>query len=320
MNVNESVLRSKVDPFLTRDNLNRICSKALGQNVTLKNTSVLTGGCLNRIIGIEFDQEQPELVLKISPDSKNIDLKHEYKVLQYFRKNTNLSVPEPVYFCDHDEFIPGVFFLMTRLSGTILLHAGISSPDMERILFQLAHEICILHEKKNEGFGGVEHSQKDLFKNWSDFWIPRFNAAVSDVKASGRVDPGIFMRIDKVRSHFNNLLDIGQFAVLTHYDIWAGNILVDKIGADFRITGFLDLQGYWADYAREISFMEMFGMIHTSFYDIYQASHSFDDGFHVRKDLYNLKMHLKHIKMYPDQSYYRIGAERCLSRLENTFL
>ncbi len=39
------------------------------------------------------------------------------------------------------------------------------------------------------------------------------------------------------------------------------------------------------------------------FYSLYRQVHCLDDIFHIRKDLYNLKMNLKHIHMYPDQNY-----------------
>jgi hypothetical protein len=41
-----------------------------------------------------------------------------------------------------------------------------------------------------------------------------------------------------------------------------------------------------------------------------------DEGFTARKNVYNLKMHIKHISMYPDQSYYRQGARACLAYLQ----
>jgi fructosamine-3-kinase len=93
--------------------------------------------------------------------------------------------------------------------------------------------------------------------------------------------------------------------------------LLNRINGRISISGFLDVQGYWADYARELSFMEMYGLASDYFYSLYQQVHKLDDTFHIRKDLYNLKMHLKHIDMYPDQSYYRDGAERCLQTVEN---
>jgi fructosamine-3-kinase len=91
---------------------------------------------------------------------------------------------------------------------------------------------------------------------------------------------------------------------------------LNKLGEKFKLPVFLMSRAYWADFAREISFMEMFGLVNEDFYDIYSQKHKLDDLFRLRKDIYNLKMHLKHVMMYPDQYYYHEGAERCLRSVE----
>jgi hypothetical protein len=78
------------------------------------------------------------------------------------------------------------------------------------------------------------------------------------------------------------------------------------------------LPGHWADYAREISFMEMFGLGDAEFHERYRAAHELDPGFELRKAIYSLKMHLKHVSMYPAEAYYRRGAETCLRTIERT--
>ena len=83
------------------------------------------------------------------------------------------------------------------------------------------------------------------------------------------------------------------------------------------MSGYIDVPGHWADYARELSFMEMFGVADGLFYDVYRSYHRLDEGFELRKNLYNLKMHMRHIMMYPDQSYYRQGARECLLYIQS---
>ena len=46
-----------------------------------------------------------------------------------------------------------------------------------------------------------------------------------------------------------------------------------------NIGGFLDVPGFWADYARELSFMEMFGSADSRFYEVYTSYHELDDAF-----------------------------------------
>ena len=63
--------------------------------------------------------------------------------------------------------------------------------------------------------------------------------------------------------------------------------------------------------------MDMFGVSSDYFYNLYREAHPLDDTFHIRKDLYNLKMNLLQLHMYPDQKYYREGVEKCLQTVEN---
>jgi fructosamine-3-kinase len=317
MNVNEKILQEKIDPHLTANNLTAICSESLGKNVTVEKAYILTGGCLNRVIGINLKEELPSLVLKATPAMKDEGFKHEYAVLQYFMEKTSVPVPTPLFYDDSGESIPGTYFVMKKVDGANMHHLNFSLHDIREITEQLAKILIKLHQQKRQGFGSIEQSFDHDITEWSDFWLPRFDEAISKVISGGVVPETLICRIEKVRPYFDKLLNIEQTATLTHYDVWSGNIMINRNNGCMKITGLLDVQGYWADYARELSFMEMFGVANDYFYNLYQEVHPLDDTFHIRKDLYNLKMHVKHIHMYPDQAYYREGAEKCLQTVEN---
>jgi len=151
-------------------------------------------------------------------------------------------------------------------------------------------------------------------ENREDFWLPGFDKAMVDVKQKHHVEHEFIDRIEKISSEFPRLLKINKKSTLTHYDI--GNVMLNIEDNMPKVTGFIDVQGYWADYARELSFMEMFGLADKYFYEIYTQYHELVEGFEISKSLYNLKMNLKHINMYPDQSWYRIGARKCFQIIE----
>jgi hypothetical protein len=48
------------------------------------------------------------------------------------------------------------------------------------------------------------------------------------------------------------------------------------------------------------------------FFKGYTRVHRLDSEFALRLNIYGLRTHLKHITMYPSESYYRQGAESCL--------
>ena len=317
MNVREDVLRERIDPALTPQTLSRIVGAALGAPVTVTSWRPLAGGCWNRVISPLGDPRAEQVVLKIGPAPADTALEREHAVLRWFAEHTRLTVPEPLLLDSSGSVIPGTFFVMRRLPGRPL-HSAMSflgQEDLRRIIVRIAEEVAELHATTAEGFGGVELSAEDRVP-WAEFWLPRFDAVVRDAGRSGLFPQAFLERIGAVRPGLPPLLDIGRTSTLTHYDIWAGNVMVEGAQGGVKVSGYIDVPGFWADPVRELSFAQMFGIADRLFYQVYTASHRLSDGWEVRRDLYNLKMHLKHVMMYPGERFYREGASRCLSTVE----
>jgi len=318
MNVMEKVLKEKIDPALTVGNLSALGSRALGRQVEAVEASVLTGGCWNRVIAVSFHDEPEELVFKISPQERNAGIEREYAVLSFFTEDTDMPVPTPRLLDASGRIIPGTVLVMDRIPGRVLhhLYGLLGRTQRDAVSEQLGHFVGRLHQNRSRGFGGVELAPHERQTAWADFWLPRFDNVMREMTETDLLPPSFLEEVTRVRSRFPALLDIGAESTLTHYDIWSGNVMVNPNGSSAQITGFIDVPGHWADYARELSFMEMFGTADRRFYEVYAGYHALDEGFSVRKNVYNLKMHLKHISMYPDQSYYRQGARACLTYIQ----
>jgi fructosamine-3-kinase len=324
VNVHEEILRENIDPFLTRERLSAVSRLAFaetdsgGQEPSIETVKVLSGGCWNRVVGISFYSGQPQIVCKISPDKMDEKILREYRVLGFFASRTAMPVPRPLLVDTSEQLLPGTLLVMTRVPGVVLHRVlGLLSREMvDGLTDQIAAQIIELHKERSSGFGGVEVGEGKRFRSWADFWLPRFDSVFEEVCSSGLVATDTLGQIERIRSRFAVALDIGRQSTLTHYDLWAGNVIVDFEGSGYPgrpfISGYIDIPGYWADYARECSFMEMFGLTSRKFYDRYWSAFGPDEGYELRKNIYNLKMHLKHITMYPDQDYYRDGAESCL--------
>ncbi len=331
MNVQERLLNSRIDPHLTNDSLSTLASRALGVRVRVSGYRVLTGGCWNRVVAVVPDvrpdgsgssaglsaRGDNEIVLKISPRSRDQRLKREFRVLSYFAEHTAMPVPEPLMYDESEEVIPGSVLAMTLVPGEVMHHcyAFLNATDRDRISGEIAEYVTELHRARGRGFGGVELDACERCARWSDFWLPRFDAAVEDAVSQRHVESTIIDEIRELRRDFASALDIGGESTLTHYDVWSGNVMIDRDSRPPRVSGFIDIPGFFADYARELSFMMMFGLASPDFFKIYRTRHTLDPDFLLRVHMYNLKMHLKHISMYPSESYYRDGVRRCLDYL-----
>jgi fructosamine-3-kinase len=324
VNVREEILRERIDPFLTRQRLAAISQLAFAETEDgaekpiIEAVKLLSGGCWNRVVGVSFSSGQPQIVCKISPVEMDEKILREYRVLGFFASHTSMPVPRPLLIDTTGRLLPGTLLVMTRIPGVVLHRVfGVLTREMVYGLTdQIAARIIELHQERSSGFGGVEVEEESRFQSWADFWLPRFDAVFAEVSSSGLVAANMLGQIERVRSRFPAALDVGRRSTLTHYDIWSGNVIVDFEGSGYPgqpfVSGYIDIPGYWADYARELSFMEMFGLASPRFYDRYWSAFPKDESFGLRKNIYNLKMHLKHIKMYPDQDYYREGAEAAL--------
>ncbi|MFP4549388.1 MAG: phosphotransferase family protein [Spirochaetales bacterium] len=312
MNVQEQVLQETIDPFLSDRALSRIASEALEQEVWVEGYRVLTGGCWNRVVGIRAGER--DLVVKIAPRTADEGIAREFSVLSMFVEQSELPVPEPLLVSTEGEVIPGSLLVMSRVPGAVMHECfGLLNYGQRRaITDQIAADLSRLHEIRGEGFGGVELAPGERFASWPEFWLPRYDRVLEEVAASGSIPSDILDGAYKLRPMLEEPLSIGSSSTLTHYDIWSGNVMIDLESGPPRVSGYIDIPGYYADYARELSFAMLFGIANRRFFATYLESHQLDPGFELRANIYNVKMNIKHIQMYPHQMVYQQGARENL--------
>ena len=288
MNVMENVLNEKIDPALTEDNLNMLLQQAVGNDIHVQSSEVLLGGCWNRVLSLSVTGNHPDVVLKINPQEQHAGLAREFQVLEFFITQTQMPVPRPIYFDDSGAILPGTLYLMERIPGMVLhqAYAWLSHQNQEQITRQLADYVGELHQTTSSGFGGVESPTEELNPDWPATWLPVLDDIIEQIKPANLLDSGFIRRIERIRPELPKLLTIAPQSTLTHYDIWSGNVMVDLANGNVQITGFIDVSGQWADYARELSFMEVFGLATPEFYRYYEDYHPLDDDYQIRKSIY----------------------------------
>lgn len=316
MNVQEELLAKTIDPYLSDAALSRLAREALSVSSLVVGYEVLTGGCWNRVIGIEA--AGTPLVCKISPHRRDSKVVREFRVLQVLAEETELPVPEPLFLDEEGRYLPGTTLVMSRIPGAVLHSCvGLLNYGARRnIIRQIADMICDLHARRAHGFGGIELAADDREGRWEDFWLPRFDAVLAEAGQSRAVPAGILKAARALRPRLPAILDVGTKGVMCHYDVWAGNVMVDLDGQEPRVSGFLDPPGFYADYAGELAFARLFGVADRNFMEVYSRRYDIDPGFEVRVAAYNLQMNIKHILMYPGEDFYRRGALSCLQTLQ----
>jgi fructosamine-3-kinase len=347
MNVQEALLQERIDPSLTDARLTAMAERALDairlgaapgatlgassgapaslhgpgdgasgtRRVSVQGYEILTGGCWNRVIGVSAGGR--ELVFKISPHYADSGIKREYAVLSAFAERSNLPVPTPLHLDAESEILPGTTLVMERLPGMVMHECfGMLKPQERRgIIDRIASDLSDLHTRRAQGFGGVELSESERTRAWPDFWLPRFDRVIDEAEESGNVPEALVRGAREVRPSLRPFLEIGSESTMTHYDVWSGNVMVDPYADPPAVSGYIDVPGFFADYARELSFAMLFGVANRRFFETYLQHHELDDGFALRANIYNLKMNIKHVEMYPGAAVYRQGAEENLEAI-----
>jgi fructosamine-3-kinase len=316
VNVQEALLQERVDPHLSDRVLTELARRAIrtadGSDTAVaagvQGYETLTGGCWNRVIGIEAGGRR--LVCKISPHPHDEKIIREFEVLTAFAEHTDLSVPRPLALDADAELVPGTTLVMSRIPGAVMHECfGLLNYGRRRaITDEIASDLAELHRITGHGFGGVELPPAERHEQWADFWLPRLDRVIDEAAASGSVPAPLIEGAREVRPHLRPHLDIGTESTMTHYDVWSGNVMIDVEADPPRVSGYIDVPGYFADYARELSFAMLFGVANRRFFETYLRSHTLDDGFELRANIYNLKMNIKHVQMYPSQRVYQQGA------------
>lgn len=114
----------------------------------------------------------------------------------------------------------------------------------------------------------------------------------------------------------NLLADLEKFfttytpkASLLHGDLWSGNY-----GADAQDQPVIfDPAIYYGDREADLAMTELFGGFSTRFYAMYQEAYPLDEGYDVRKKLYNLYHILNHLNLFGGS--YLAQAEQMIDAL-----
>ena len=98
-------------------------------------------------------------------------------------------------------------------------------------------------------------------------------------------------------------------ASLLHGDLWGGNVAADQHG----IPVMFDPACYYGDREADLAMTELFGGFTSGFYSAYQEAWPLDEGYAVRKILYNLYHVLNHLNLFG--GHYLSQAENMMALL-----
>jgi fructosamine-3-kinase len=266
-------------------------SACLGRNFNTSRCQRLGGGCINTAWQIRDDYNV--FFVKLNSTLYHEMFAAEFEGLQALRASNSVKVPEPLTYgmCGQyaflvTEFIPlGNHFDASRF--------GEQLADMHRS----TAEVYGWHRDNTIGSTPQQNSQSG---DWAAFWRKhRLDFQLQLAKENGYTGELLLLG-DKLSENLPVFFDhYTPVASLLHGDLWAGNIG----GYDGQPVIF-DPAVYYGDREADLAMTELFGSLPLPFYDAYRASWPLDDGYTVRKKLYNLYHILNHLNLFGG-GYYR---------------
>ena len=146
-------------------------------------------------------------------------------------------------------------------------------------------------------------------EDWVAFWSEQRLGFQLNVAARNGYGGRLQTLGEQLRARFSVLIDHAPLASLLHGDLWGGNLSFTRDGS----PTIYDPATYFGDRESELAMTELFGGFGAEFYAAYSEQWPLDDGYAVRKTLYNLYHVLNHLNLFGGG--YLSQAERMMQQL-----
>lgn len=260
---------------------------SLNKNIQFKHIESLGGGCINKVSKITDDEGNHWLLKENSSHLLDMFIA-EARGLEEIRQSKSIRVPEVI--CYGEE---------SNKSYLILEYVALSGATGNS---KTAEKLALMHQHQSSEFGwhrdntiGETPQNNQVTSSWIKFWqeqrlLPQLNLALKNSYPKKAYDDGIKL-VDGLAAFFVSYQPIPS---LLHGDLWGGNHAFD---ANEQPVIF-DPAVYYGDRETDIAMTELFGGFDASFYLRYNDCFKLDEGYQVRKTLYNLYHTLNHYNLF----------------------
>ncbi|MFD6952851.1 hypothetical protein A6A08_24590 [Nocardiopsis sp. TSRI0078] len=264
--------------------LDTLVRAAFGGNARVREQAALAGGTYNTVHRVLLhDGRRAVLKLAPPPDRPRLTYEHgimatEAMVYERARPVAGPLVPEVL----HAGTVPGdprrEYLFLGHLPGTALdgVRSGLAPERLSPVRRELGRAVAALHTVTGHVFGYPAQAGLRA-STWPEAFGAMVEAVVADAFRFSVALPGGGARILRlVSANLAHLAPV-RTPVLTHFDLWDGNVLVT--GTDRAdgpgLSGVVDAErAFWGDPAAELVSLALFGDIRgdTAFLEGYRAA------------------------------------------------
>lgn len=211
----------------------------------LAHLAPLTGGTYNTVEELRLT-DGGRYVLKVPPAAAVPGLRHEKRLLvseaEFYRSAARAGVPAP-----HEVSAGDDFLLMTAVPGEPW-DGTLTDTEQLALRTELGRQVARLHRVRGPGFGYPSGALGPLAPDWSTAFTAMFDAVLDDARRYGARLPRPVDAVARAAASAYGALDEVTDPRLVHFDLWRGNILVDRTDGEARIGGLIDGERmFWGD-------------------------------------------------------------------------
>ena len=261
-------------------------SSAIGQPFKIVDHNMIGGGSINSAYRIASDENS--YFVKFNTSNKLSMFEAEADGLAELKNANAIRVPNVI--CTG---------CIGSSSYLVLENLHLSSHGNMQTF---AEQLTCLHKQTHTQFGwtrdntiGSTLQKNNQTEDWLNFWREQrlgfqLNLAKENGASRSLLDKG--ERLQAELSCF--FTSYSPKPSLLHGDLWSGNYAFSESGEPV----IFDPATYYGDREADIAMTELFGGFSQDFYQHYQSIWPLDDGYSVRKNLYNLYHILNHYNLF----------------------
>ncbi|NGO44352.1 phosphotransferase family protein [Streptomyces ureilyticus] len=214
----------------------------------------MDGGTYNLVEELLLD-DGSRYVLKVPPPPTDPGMRHERELLvseaEFYRAAATVDVAAPhvVGVCFDGAASTGRYLLMTACPGEPW-DSSVTDGERAGLRGELGRQVARLHRVTGPGFGYPSGALGPLAGDWRTAFTTIYDAVLDDARRYAAWLPRPVDEIARSAKAAYDALDEVSEPRLVHFDLWDGNILVERPegGAAPRIGGLIDGERmFWGD-------------------------------------------------------------------------
>jgi len=302
----------KLDHFsITKQKASDLLSFGFGETITVEKLTPLSGG-VGAVFRADFDKDPGRAILKLSKETDNTGYDTQIKTLRFYKENTDFPVQAPYFAVTDGKHFPFSALCLEFLRGNHLGTYPMTVAQASELDVEMAQILARLHSHTHSTYKHVFEDKE--YGRWVDVFRPGYEGTLAACK--GKLDEKTWkicrLVLDRMEDIFDSRRGPGR---LIHGDIWACNIIIKPNSkGGYCVSGFIDGGASYSDVESELAYLLVFRTVGPSFFEEYIKHHPIDEGFSVRRLVYNLHTLMMHVHVFGD-AHYHTGARQYAEKL-----